>query len=58
MNTHDDLYNSIRMLASELPERYAIPETYYADQRVKRGLRNADGTGVVIGVSKIGSVQG
>ena len=58
MNTHDDLYNSIRMLASELPERYAIPEAYYADQRVKRGLRNADGTGVVIGVSKIGSVQG
>lgn len=27
-------------------------------QSIKRGLRNADGTGVLIGVSKVGSVQG
>ena len=34
-------------------------ETASYDQfDVKRGLRNADGTGVLIGVSKVGSVQG
>lgn len=58
MKETESLYRSIRALSTDLAERYAIPESYYADQRVKRGLRNTDGTGVAIGVSKIGSVQG
>jgi citrate synthase len=37
---------------------YVISEEHYIDQNVKRGLRNADGTGVMAGVTKIGSVQG
>jgi len=36
---------------------YTIPEKYFTD-KVKRGLRNADGTGVLAGVTKIGRVIG
>jgi citrate synthase len=35
-----------------------IDPEHYANYRVKRGLRNADGTGVLAGITKIGSVQG
>jgi len=45
----------------ELHERvikeYTIPEKYFTD-KVKRGLRNSDGTGVMAGVTKIGRVIG
>ncbi len=37
---------------------YAIDPKYYEDHMIKRGLRNEDGTGVLVGVSKVGSVQG
>ena len=37
---------------------YAIDPHYYEDHMIKRGLRNDDGTGVLVGVSKVGSVQG
>ena len=36
---------------------YCIPEKYYTD-KVKRGLRNSDGTGVMAGVTRIGRVIG
>ena len=36
---------------------YDIGEAYYRGD-IKRGLRNNDGTGVLAGVSKVGSVQG
>ena len=45
-------------LCEHIPEVYSIESRFYEDQHVKRGLRNADGTGVIAGVSKIGSVQG
>ncbi len=45
-------------LCEHIPEVYSIDPRFYDDQHVKRGLRNADGTGVIAGVSKIGSVQG
>ena len=34
-----------------------IREEYYHGE-IKRGLRNSDGTGVMVGVTKVGSVQG
>ena len=58
MKQSDSLQQTVHALAVGLKETYSIPETYYTDQRVKLGLRNTDGTGVAIGVSKIGSVQG
>ncbi len=35
-----------------------IPASLYEEYDIKRGLRNADGTGVMAGVSRVGSVQG
>ena len=52
------LRNDIAQLSQTLAQDYAIPAEYFADQSIKRGLRNADGTGVIIGVSQVGSVQG
>ena len=36
----------------------AIDPKYYKRYEVKRGLRNADGTGIMAGVTRIGNVQG
>lgn len=44
-------------LCQKLRNEYAIEDRYYGDS-VKRGLRNSDGTGVIAGVSRIGSVNG
>ncbi len=52
------LVSDIQSLGANIAAEYAIPAEVYADQSIKRGLRNADGTGVIIGVSHIGSVQG
>lgn len=35
-----------------------IPQHYYNEYNVKRGLRNADGTGVLAGLTSIGEVHG
>lgn len=35
-----------------------IPSNYYSDYNVKRGLRNADGTGVMAGLTGVGEVHG
>lgn len=44
-------------LSRLIRQEYDISEEYYRGD-VKRGLRNNDGTGVLAGVSKVGSVQG
>ncbi len=46
-----------RLISEGLKSEYKISDAAY-DDSVKRGLRNADGSGVVAGVSKIGSVRG
>ena len=51
--------DELNLLCNEYMEHNATLDPHLADQMgVKRGLRNADGTGVLIGVSKVGSVQG
>ena len=52
------LETDIAHLSENIAQQYAIPAQYFEDQSIKRGLSNADGTGVLIGVSKVGSVQG
>lgn len=47
----------IRNLRDRVAREYAIPESLYSE-KVKRGLRNADGTGVMAGVTKVGRVIG
>ena len=44
-------------MGEQLGASYAIPEKYFSD-KVKRGLRNSDGTGVMVGVTKVGRVIG
>ncbi len=44
-------------LCADAADRYAIPESVFTSA-VHRGLRNADGTGVLVGATRIGSVRG
>ena len=45
-------------MAQMLKETGKIPEELYVQHDVKRGLRNADGTGVVVGLTRVGDVIG
>ena len=45
-------------LYEEMRSHYAIDPRQFDHYNIKRGLRNADGTGVLAGVTGIGSVQG
>ena len=48
----------IDSLCSDIKEQYTIDPQHYNNYNVKRGLRNADGSGVIAGITGIGSVQG
>ncbi len=48
----------IESLCGEYQRNNQINPSYYEKWDVKRGLRNADGTGVMAGVTQIGNVRG
>ena len=48
----------VRRLSENNRSRYEIEPKQFRSYNVKRGLRNSDGTGVLAGVTNIGSVQG
>lgn len=48
----------VRSLCQEYRELNHIHPELYVNSGVKRGLRNADGSGVMAGLTQIGSVQG
>ena len=48
----------IESLCAEYQKHNQIDPAFYERYRVKRGLRNADGTGVMAGVTQIGNVMG
>ena len=48
----------LTQLYDEMKANYAIDPRQFNHYNIKRGLRNADGTGVLAGVTGIGSVQG
>ena len=50
--------NLVHSLCSEFQKNNVIDPAYYGKYDVKRGLRNADGTGVMAGVTQIGNVRG
>lgn len=52
------MQNYAEALGRQVRQEYHIDNEYYADHNIKRGLRNLDGTGVLVGVTKVGSVQG
>ncbi len=54
-----DTYNEkISNLIDSADSRYKIESDFYNNFRVKRGLRNSDGTGVLAGLTAIGEVRG
>ena len=53
-----NLTEDLEKLNSDIMSAYRIDDEKYAHVDVKRGLRNSDGTGVIIGVTGVGSVQG
>ena len=60
MNTGDnsEMNGYVASLCGRIAEEYTIDPKYFAGDAVKRGLRNADGSGVMAGVTRVGSVQG
>ena len=48
----------LNSLCTEYQKHNQIAPVYYERYNVKRGLRNADGTGVMAGVTQIGNVMG
>ena len=58
MNMGASLENDLRLLTSNYSENNQINPKAYQNQTVKLGLRNADGSGVVAGLTKICNVHG
>ena len=52
------LKSYVKGMSADLIEQYKIDPQEFKSEHIKRGLRNADGTGVIAGVTSIGSVQG
>ncbi len=50
--------NFIQTLCKEFQKNNRIGPSSYENLDVKRGLRNADGTGVMAGITRIGNVRG
>lgn len=48
----------IREMAQGLNKKNTIDSALYAKHNVKRGLRNSNGTGVVVGLTRIGEIVG
>ena len=57
-NDKAELNKYVEDLCAEVRGEYSIDPRLYEGDAIKRGLRNADGTGVMAGVTRIGSVQG
>ncbi|MBI9100906.1 MAG: citrate/2-methylcitrate synthase [Spirochaetales bacterium] len=53
-----DLNNKIKEYVDLALKSNQVSPEYYNNYNVKRGLRNADGTGVLVGLTKIGDVHG
>ena len=58
MRANMDTEGFIQSLCGEFEKHNHIDPAYYERYDVKRGLRNADGTGVLAGVTQIGNVLG
>lgn len=54
----DEPSGFIPKMAQELESKNAIDSALYTKYNVKRGLRNSNGTGVVVGLTRIGEVLG
>ena len=48
----------LQSICSHYGPQHTVPAEKYREYGVKRGLRNADGTGVMAGITRIGNVEG
>ena len=55
---NEETLGYINQLSRNIRDCYTIDPTQFKSYNIKRGLRNSDGTGVLAGVTGIGSVQG
>lgn len=55
MNNNDALFRELCELSKEV---YSIDPELYHKYSVKRGLRNSNGSGVLVGLTKVGDVHG
>ncbi|WP_163192795.1 citrate/2-methylcitrate synthase [Clostridium thermarum] len=56
--TNASYIDKIAILATLAEENNYIEQQYYTIHDVKRGLRNSNGTGVIVGLTQIGDVHG
>ena len=57
-NVSDPKMAFLEGMAERLAQSDDIPSELYPKYKVKRGLRNANGTGVIVGLTRIGEVVG
>ena len=58
-NTDDSTYRKVLVNCTRIAsETNTVPQEAFENYRVKRGLREMDGTGVMAGVTKVGNVHG
>ncbi|MBQ9415693.1 MAG: citrate synthase [Clostridia bacterium] len=57
-SAEQDINASLRLFLEKAKGAYEIPPESFDTYRVKRGLREADGSGVMAGVTKVGSAHG
>ena len=53
-----NLEEKLRAYAGEIEKATRIDKEIYEKYSIKRGLRNKNGTGVLVGVTKVGDVCG
>ncbi|KAF0227616.1 MAG: hypothetical protein FD179_54 [Erysipelotrichaceae bacterium] len=53
-----ETHKRLAELAKVIEKNNIIPQEIYEQNNVKRGLRNANGTGVLVGITHVGSVIG
>jgi len=58
MNEKTNQQNMIHELAAKAESNNKIPEALYKKYDVRRGLRNPNGTGVLVGLTEVGNVEG
>ena len=58
MTSHNEYPKALLNLSEMCKENYKIPAKVFANANVKKGLRNADGSGVVAGATNLGLVHG
>lgn len=58
LNSDEQALSYIQRICAQYAQYHRIDPSVYERYGVKRGLRNADGTGVMAGITQIGNVRG